>query len=241
MRVLAMLAVFSFDSFAAESARPLSTAEFRELAKQCLPEAPFSTLRAIAKIESAYNPLAISINYPDRATATLGLDDGIVELFRQPASVREAVQWTKWFYARGLTVSIGLMQVNAENLPTLGLSLEQAFEPCANLKAGWTILNVKYRTAAAVIGKGQLALHAAISSYNSGSLTAGFNNGYVEKVLAATTPASSIPQFVGLTVKQQSALVPQREYPQSIPPLQDTAQEDPNSAPTQVSWSSKVK
>ena len=242
MRTLAMLAVLSFDSFAADSpARPLSTAEFRDLAKQCLPDAPLSTLRAIAKIESAYNPLALSINYPDKASATLGFDDGIVELSRQPASVREAVQWTKWFYARGLTVSIGLMQVNTEHLPALGLSLEQAFEPCANLKAGWTILNVKYRAAAAVIGKGQLALHAAISSYNRGSPAAGFTNGYVEKVLAATTPASSIPQFGGLTVKQQFALIPQREYPQSIPPMQDAAQEDPNAAPTQVSWSSKVK
>lgn len=242
MRVIAILAALSVESFAAESAvHPLSPAEFRDLAEQCLPEAPLSTLRAIAKVESAYNPLAISINYPEKATTTLGLDGGIIELSRQPASVREALQWTKWLYARGLTVSIGLMQVNAEHLPALGLSLEQAFEPCANLKAGWTILNAKYRAAAAVIGKGQLALHAAISSYNSGSLTAGFNNGFVEKVLAATTPASSIPQLGGPTVKQQSTLVPPREYPQSIPPLQDTAPENPYSAPTQVSWSSKAK
>ena len=242
MRILAILAVLSLDTFAADSpVRPLSATEFRDLAKQCLPDAPLSTLRAIAKVESAYNPLAISINYPEKASTSLGFDEGVLELSRQPASIREAVQWTKWFYARGLTVSIGLMQVNAEHLPALGLSLEQAFEPCANLKAGWTILNAKYRAAAAVIGKGQLALHAAISSYNSGSPTAGFNNGYVENVLDATTPASSIPPFGGLTVKPQSALVPQREYPQSIPPLQDTAQDDPNSAPTQVSWSSKVK
>lgn len=241
MRVICLLVLICVPSFAADAARPLSTAEFRDLAKQCLPDAPLSTLRAIAKVESAYYPLAISINYPDKASSALGLEDGVIEISRRPTSIGEAVQWAKWFYAHGLTVSIGLMQINAEHLPAMGLSLEQAFQPCTNLRAGWTILNAKYRAAAAVVGKGQLALHAAISAYNSGSLTGGFNNGYVEKVLGSTPMMSLIPQFAGLTNKSQSALVPQREYAQSIPLEQDTVSEDPNAAPTRVIWSTKAK
>ena len=241
MRMMCLLAMICIRSFAADAARPLSTAEFRDLSKQCLPDAPFSTLRAIARVESAYYPLAISINYPDKASSALGLEDGVIEISRRPTSIGEAVQWAKWFYAHGLTVSIGLMQINAEHLPAMGLSLEQAFEPCTYLRTGWTILNAKYRAAAAVVGKGQLALHAAISAYNSGSLTGGFDNGYVEKVLGSTPKASSIPQFAGLTNKPQSTLVPQKEYAQSIPLEQDTVSEDPNSAPTRVIWSTKAK
>jgi type IV secretion system protein VirB1 len=139
-----------------------------------VPDAPLSTVGAIAKVESAYNPFAILINNPDKAASALGLAEGTVALTRQPASLQEAVSWAKWLLARRLTVSAGLLQVNVEHLPQLGLSLEQAFEPCTNLRAGWTILNDKYRRAAAVLGKGQLALHVALSSYNSGSLTFGF-------------------------------------------------------------------
>ena len=241
MRALAVLALTSICNLTAQPAvRPLSQSEFRDLAKQCLPDAPLSTLRAIARVESAYNPLAISINYPDRTSAVLALDEGSVELTRQPATVREAIQWTKWFYARGLSVSIGLMQINTEHLPALGLSLEQAFDPCVNLRVGWTILNDKYRAAAAVLGKGQLALHAAISAYNSGSPTKGFNNGYVEKVLAAKPTVSLIPLFAGQSIVPP-ALVPPREDIQNVPLEREPPPEDPNSALTRVIWSTKAK
>lgn len=236
MRRLATVLLLSYPAYAADSAmRPLSAAEFRDLAKQCLPDAPFSTLRAIAKVESAYNPVAISINYPDRVTAALALEEGTVELSRPPASLREAVQWTKWFYAHGLSVSIGLMQINTEHLSALGLSLDQAFEPCANLRAGWSILNDKYRSAVAIIGKGQLALHAALSAYNSGSLTVGFNTGYVEKVINTKPPLSSIPQFAGPS-SMSRALVPPNGDPLNMQIEPELAGDDPNIAPTRVSW-----
>src|SRR5260370_5527263 len=164
--------------------RLLSEQEFRGLVKECVPDAPLTTLRAITKVESGYSPLAVSINNPDKAASALGLAEGTIALTRQPASLQEAVSWAKWLLARRLTVSIGLLQVNVEHLPQLGLSLEQAFEPCTNLRAGWTILNDKYQRAAGVLGKGQLALHVAISSYNSGSFTFGFENGYVDRGFA---------------------------------------------------------
>jgi type IV secretion system protein VirB1 len=241
MRTLATFSVMSLSCFAVDPPlKPLSSAEFATLAKQCVPDAPPSTLRAITKVESAFHPLAISINYPEKASSALGLEEGSVALSRQPATLREAVQWTKWLYSRGLTVSVGLMQVNAEHLAGLGLSLEQAFEPCANLKAGWSILNARYRTAAAVLGKGQLALHAAISSYNSGSSIAGFNTGYVEKVIQAEPQVSSIPLFAGPLSMVRAAEVPRKEDPPLVPPELEPL-EDPNIAPTPVNWSTKAK
>ena len=53
--------------------RPLSEQEFRRLVKECVPDAPLSTVGAIAKVESAYTPFAISINNPDKAASALGL------------------------------------------------------------------------------------------------------------------------------------------------------------------------
>jgi type IV secretion system protein VirB1 len=236
MRMLTALVLISSCVAAEPAGRPLTAAEFAALAKSCAADAPESTLRAIAKVESAFNPLAISINYPDKVPERLGLDEGVVGLARQPKTVDEAIRWTKWLYSRGLTVSIGLMQVNAEHLAGLGLSLEQAFDPCANLRAGWTILNTKYRTAAAVLGKGQLALHAAISSYNSGSLIAGFNNGYVDKVIQAKPEVSSIPMLAGQLSRPEVSLVPRSVDPPSVPPVLEHPDEDPNGAPTRVSW-----
>jgi type IV secretion system protein VirB1 len=174
--------------------------------------------------------LAISINNPDKAASALGLAEGTIALRRRPASLQEAVSWAKWLLARRLTVSIGLLQVNVEHLPQLGLSLEQAFEPCTNLRAGWTILNDKYQRAAGVLGKGQLALQVAISSYNSGSLTFGFENGYVERVLASgnRTPATQ------LAPPQSSPPAPKELGPPQTEAL--GKEEDPFSAPTKVSW-----
>jgi len=201
-----------------------------------VPDAPLSTVSAIAKVESAYNPFAISINNPDKAASALGLAEGTVALTRQPASLQEAVSWAKWLFARRLTVSIGLMRVNVEHLPELGLSLEQAFEPCTNLRVGWMILNEKYRSAVAVLGKGQLALHVALSSYSSGSLTFGFENGYVERVLAAgsrTRTTQLAPRGDQFT-EQLPAPAPKESEPAQTEAF--GKEEDPFSAPTKVFW-----
>ena len=94
-------------------------------------------------------------------------------------------------------------------------------------------MNDKYRTAAAVLGSGQIALHAALSAYNSGSLTAGFNNGYVEKVIAAKPSVSSIPLFEGQGIMPR-AVVPSIVDRQHVQQEQEQPNEDSNSAPTRV-------
>ncbi|HAL37218.1 MAG TPA: hypothetical protein DCP03_03520 [Polaromonas sp.] len=81
--------------------------------------------------------------------------------------------------ASGHTVSLGLAQVNDRNLPKLGLSVRDVFEPCTNLAAGGKILTDFYQKAMQKFGPGARALRAAISAYNSGDWMRGENEGYV--------------------------------------------------------------
>jgi hypothetical protein len=57
-------------------------------------------------------------------------------------------------------------QINQQNFGWLGLAAGHAFEPCRSLAAGAAVLT-------------------AFSRYNTGSPRAGFDNGYVARVLAA--------------------------------------------------------
>jgi type IV secretion system protein VirB1 len=86
---------------------------------------------------------------------------------------------------------LGLAQINSENLSALGLTVEQVLDPCTNLRAGAAILSEGYARAMKVHGPGQQALQAALSAYNTGTLTRGFSNGYVAKYYGPV-PALSI-------------------------------------------------
>jgi len=170
--------------------QPLAAAEFRQLAERCAPDAPLATLRSIVTVESAFQPYALSLNYSSALGRSLGRGTGAVVLSRQPANLAEALRWSRWFLANGLSVSIGLMQVNSEHLTEARVSLEKAFDPCWNLRLGWVVFNRKYQEASAVLGRGQAAMHAALSSYNTGETAAGYSNGYVQSVLAAADAAT---------------------------------------------------
>jgi type IV secretion system protein VirB1 len=152
------------------------------LATGCAPGAPADTLLAIARTESNLDPNAISINRPRAAARRVGYGDGELALKRQPKDRSQAKVWLRWFAVHHYTVSIGLMQVNAEMAPRLGLKPEQLLEPCTNLKAGAGILVAAYSTFAREIGEGFVALDAALSLYNTGNPTAGLRNGYVADV-----------------------------------------------------------
>lgn len=181
---LLVLCAFTGGDIAAQSANPaLSTTAFAELAARCVPGAPLATLRSVTSVQSGFHPFTVNINYPEAAGTQLGIGEGSVTLTRQPVNLEEAVRWSRWFLANGQTVSVGLMQLNIEHLAAFKISLEKAFDPCTNLKVGWTIFGDKYAQASAILGKGQLAMHAALSAYNSGSLVGGFRNGYVDAIL----------------------------------------------------------
>ena len=157
-------------------------ASFQTLAQACAANVPVSTLEAVARTESALYPYALSINRPRQLAHRQGWNHGTITLERQPASREEAVAWAKWLLAQGITVSIGLLQVNSENAALLHLTPEQLFDPCTNLRSGSALLSGTYAATARIHGEGFAALDSALSYYNTGSPTAGVTNGYVQQV-----------------------------------------------------------
>ena len=154
---------------------PLSThansVYFHELAQRCVPDVSSHTLAAIVKTESGFNPYAIGVNKGAKLT-------------RQPRSYQEAVSTAKSLLAKGANIDMGIAQINSANLRVVNMSVEQLFDPCMNLKASALILSRNYQGAKRIHGDGQKALQAALSAYNTGSYSRGFNNGYVRKVVA---------------------------------------------------------
>lgn len=139
------------------------------LLAQCAPEVAPSTLAAVVSVESKGNPLAIGVNRGRQV--------------RQPTNVAEAVAVAKRLLARGANLDLGLGQVNSANLRRLGLSVEDAFDPCRNLAAAARVLTNSYRRAVA-LGH-PTPLGAALSAYNTGSMQRGYRNGYVARVYGA--------------------------------------------------------
>ncbi len=160
----------------------ISPTSFQTLAQGCAANVPVSTLEAIARTESALYPYALSINRPHQLARRQGWDRGTITLERQPTSLEEAIAWTKWLLGQGITVSIGLLQVNSEHAAHFHLTPEKLFDPCTNLRSGAALLSATYATTSRIQGEGFAALDSALSYYNTGSPTAGLSNGYVEQV-----------------------------------------------------------
>ena len=127
------------------------------------------TLDAIARVESGGNPLAINVNH-------------LVGPQPRAATTQEAIDIARWYIAAGYRVDLGIMQITDRNLPSLGYTVEDAFDPCRNLAGGAVILTSFYGAAVRRYGEGQAALMAALSAYNTGSFWAGVANGYVGRV-----------------------------------------------------------
>jgi type IV secretion system protein VirB1 len=182
-----LIALAGASSFAQNpSAKPnakIPIASFQALANSCAAVVPVSTLEAIARTESALHPYALSVNRPHQLTRRQGWTRGTITLQRQPVSLDEAVAWTKWLLDQGITVSIGLLQVNSEQAVLLHVSPDQLFDPCTNLRAGAALLSATYADTVRVHGEGFAALISALSYYNTGSPTAGLSNGYAQQVL----------------------------------------------------------
>jgi type IV secretion system protein VirB1 len=167
----------------------ISLTSFQALAQSCAANVPVSTLEAIARTESALYPYALSVNRPHQLARRQGWNRGTITLERQPASLDEAIAWTKWLLAHGITVSIGLLQVNSEHAALLHLTPEHLFDPCTNLRSGAALLSTTYAATARIHGEGFAALDSALSYYNTGSPTAGLTNGYVKQVKTHAKPS----------------------------------------------------
>lgn len=169
----------------AAAAVPLRVSQnFVQLAARCAAAINIRTLGSLVRQESRANPFAININ-------------GAKALDHQPTTQAEAMATAQALLAQGDNIDVGLGQINSRNFQWLGLSLAQLFDPCENLRAAAQVLSDCYARGVAVSGQGQDALHAALSCYNTGSLSNGISNGYVRRVMAqATLP---VPELLPLS------------------------------------------
>jgi len=197
--------------------------DFIALAQACAPLIAHQTLAAIVKTESGFRPLAIGVN-------------GGQSLTRQPATVEEAVVTANWLIANGYNIDLGLGQINSVNLPKIGLTVENAFEPCKNLGAVEKILHANFQVARGKIQGDQAALQAALSAYNTGSFSKGFANGYVQKVVsnaATAVPSVAAPAAlpIPLTAVRAGSAPVKLSATSANRPVKLKAQAEPGTAP----------
>ena len=142
---------------------------------------PAQVMRHVVHVESGANPFAI------------GVVGG--QLVRQPKTLEEAVATAQMLKSKGYNYSLGAAQVNQVNFRQYGFDThEKAFDLCANLAAGASILAGCYARAGGDWGK-------AFSCYYSGNFVGGFRSGYVQKiydsigrgVAVAQAPPAAIP------------------------------------------------
>jgi type IV secretion system protein VirB1 len=141
------------------------------LVAACAPLIHPATAAALVRVESSFNPYAI------------GVVDGL--LARAPRSRAEAIATAAALQRGGWNFSVGLAQINVHRWPSVGLTLQTAFDPCANLRAMQAILLECFARAKQARAREQDALGAALSCYYSGNFETGFRHGYVGKVVAA--------------------------------------------------------
>lgn len=128
------------------------------LAVTCAPQVAPATLAAVARTESDFQTLAIGDNTARRSYS--------------PHDKSEAVALARQLMTEGHDLDLGLMQINQRNFGWLGLTVEDAFDPCRSIAAGAVVLT-------------------SLSRYNTGNPWAGISNGYVARILSAEKGANS--------------------------------------------------
>lgn len=181
----------------------MTPATFVALAAACAPNIHPQTLHSVIKQESDYNVFAIGINKAAR-------------LKSQPKTRDEAVAVAKRLMSHNVNFDAGLAQININNLNWLSMSVDDLFDPCKNLKASSLVLSACYQRASLQYGKGQQALRAALSCYNTGNFDRGFTNGYVRNVVAQAQ--SYVPAIsVKFETTTDATLVPEETHPATEP------------------------
>jgi type IV secretion system protein VirB1 len=146
------------------------------LAQQCASEVATEAVVPLVVTESGGDDLSINVNRGPRVRAS---------------TVAEGAALVRRYMAAGYTVDVGLAQVNSANFARLGVTVEQAFEPCTNLRLASSMLQEGYGLASRHYS-GLDAISATYSLYNTGTLTRGFRNGYVGRVWSAASGMGSI-------------------------------------------------
>ena len=146
------------------------------LARACAPEIATEAVVPLVITESGGDPLQINVNKGPRVRVR---------------SVADGAALVRRYVAAGYTVDVGLAQINSANFARLGVTIEQAFQPCANLRLASIVLQHGYGLASRHYD-GLDAISATYSLYNTGTLTRGFRNGYVGRVWTAAATLGSV-------------------------------------------------
>jgi type IV secretion system protein VirB1 len=187
---------------------------FAELAARCAPHMTLEILAAVISLESGFNPFAVRAN-SDR------------ELARQPSTRAEAIAAATRLAAEGDEVELGLGGLSPAQLRSMGLTLGDAFDPCANLRATASLLR-SYRDAATQAGAGAEAARRLmlVSYYGDGDPQAGTLVGYDNRVAAETNALRG--RLAAVTIRSAASFaLPRREM---LP-----AEPDPSAEAVQVS------
>ncbi|PZU06505.1 lytic transglycosylase domain-containing protein [Sphingomonas sp.] len=147
------------------------------LARSCAPEIATEAVVPLVLTESGGDALQINVNRGPRVRAT---------------SVAGGAAIVRRYLAVGYTVDVGLAQINSVNFARLGVTIEQVFEPCMNLRLASRVLQQGYGMASRYY-TGLDAISATYSLYNTGTLTKGLRNGYVGRVWTAASNLGSVP------------------------------------------------
>ena len=138
----------------------------------CAPAVDPVTMAAVVKQESGGQPWVVNNNTTRKSMVF--------------ASKAVAVAAAVAAVGRGESVDMGLAQINSKNLPALGLTVEQVFDPCTNIAAGANILAASYGRAGSLGG--------ALSMYNTGRFDSKIGATYAQKVFGqAGVKVPSIP------------------------------------------------
>ena len=146
------------------------------LAQKCASEVATEAVVPLVVTESGGDDLSINVNRGPRVRA---------------GSVAEGAALVRRYMAQGYTVDVGLAQINSANFSRLGVSVEQAFDPCTNLRLASSLLQEGYGLASRHY-TGLDAISATYSLYNTGTLTRGFRNGYVGRVWSTASGMGTI-------------------------------------------------
>ena len=171
---------------------------FTALVALCAPLVAPETMGAIVATESNFRSFVIGVNG----------GNGFAAASYDHRTKADAVARARDLLAKGANLDLGLGQVNSANLAGLGVTVEDMFDPCKNLRAAEAILAANYTAASATTPNSQEALRAAISAYNTGNFKSGFANGYVGRVQTAVTDVSGL-EGVRIMTPDETPAVPQ--------------------------------
>ncbi|MET3762095.1 lytic transglycosylase domain-containing protein [Sphingomonas sp. UYEF23] len=146
------------------------------MAQKCASEVATEAVVPLVVTESGGDDLSINVNRGPRVRA---------------GSVAEGAALVRRYMAQGYTVDVGLAQINSANFARLGVTVEQAFDPCTNLRLASSLLQAGYGLASRRYS-GLDSISATYSLYNTGTLTRGFRNGYVGRVWSAASDLGTI-------------------------------------------------